>query len=102
MGGFRRRFGSGGLKPTVPGDCSEYTTLPPPGWQGPEILQPMLPGLIHLPLPVLRGRAGVGVNSRGVLEETPTLTLPRSTGRGNKKDPSRLPRIGGRHFLGLL
>src|SRR5208337_1767420 len=36
------------------------------------------------PLPVLRGRVGVGVERR-LASETPTLTLPRST-RGGEKE----------------
>src|SRR5208337_4243144 len=39
------------------------------------------------PLPVLRGRVGVGVERR-LASETPTLTLPLSTGRGNRKPPA--------------
>jgi len=35
--------------------------------------------------PVLRGRVGVGAERRMTREKTPTLSLPRSTGGGDKK-----------------
>jgi hypothetical protein len=54
-------------------------------------------GAPNLPLPVLRGRAGVAFSSRmASFAETPTLTLPRSTGRGDNMRSLRIPRPGFR------
>jgi hypothetical protein len=46
-------------------------------------------GAVLFPLPVIRGRAGVGVLRRWSVK-TPTLTVPRSTGRGSNA-PDSLP-----------
>src|SRR5215217_7114318 len=54
----------------------------------------------RLPLPVLRGRAGVGAksaidNRQSEIQKTPTPTLPRSTGRGGRGGERKTRRSRG-------